>query len=243
MAVDGLPVQCVGPWARDKHDYLRRYIDATCAARAKYLPPNGPGGAAFVDLFAGPGPVCIEGEVIPGSPLIALAQEDAPFTRLIICDIDADNVAALAMRTSASKDRVKILSGDCNKLIADVMKLVPVHGLNLSLVDPFGPRGLVWETLEILGSAKRMDFIINFPTGPIKRNFPKEGFHESIDRAIGTNAWRADVQSAEDVPKLIEHLKANLTRIGYGAYADRSPAVKIPRKEYFIISCLLRRIG
>lgn len=35
--------------ARDKHDILRRYIEATRTTRAKYLPPN-PGGAAFVDL-------------------------------------------------------------------------------------------------------------------------------------------------------------------------------------------------
>lgn len=46
---DGLPVQCVSAWARDKHDILRRYIEATRTTRGKYLSPN-PGGAAFVDL-------------------------------------------------------------------------------------------------------------------------------------------------------------------------------------------------
>ena len=52
---DGLPVLEVGPWSAEKHDYLRRYITATRAARARYLPPLGRGGAAFIDLFAGPG--------------------------------------------------------------------------------------------------------------------------------------------------------------------------------------------
>jgi len=33
-AEDGLPVQCVGPWAKDKHDYLRRYIEATKGPRS-----------------------------------------------------------------------------------------------------------------------------------------------------------------------------------------------------------------
>src|SRR5882762_5998726 len=31
---DGLPVQCVGPWTKDKHHYLRQYIEATRAVRA-----------------------------------------------------------------------------------------------------------------------------------------------------------------------------------------------------------------
>src|SRR5687768_5579403 len=79
---DHLPVQCVGSWAKDKHYYLERYIDATRAVRAKYLRPAGSrpaGGAAFVDLFAGPGRCRLResGQIINGSPLIALANAKA----------------------------------------------------------------------------------------------------------------------------------------------------------------------
>jgi hypothetical protein len=56
-APDGLPVQCVGIWAEDKHHYLQQYFEATWAVRKKFLPPDGRGGACFVDLFAGPGRV------------------------------------------------------------------------------------------------------------------------------------------------------------------------------------------
>ena len=55
---DGRALQCVGPWAKEKHDYLGRYVDATRGPRAKYLestPQRRAGGAAFIDLFAGPG--------------------------------------------------------------------------------------------------------------------------------------------------------------------------------------------
>jgi hypothetical protein len=52
---DGHPIQCVGPWAKEKHDYLARYIGATWAARAKYTTPSpehpSPGGAAYIDLL------------------------------------------------------------------------------------------------------------------------------------------------------------------------------------------------
>jgi hypothetical protein len=36
---DGLIVGEVGQWAKEKHDRLRRYIDASRGARAKFLPP------------------------------------------------------------------------------------------------------------------------------------------------------------------------------------------------------------
>jgi three-Cys-motif partner protein len=229
-APDGLPFQCVGAWARDKHDYVRRYLRATRAARAQYVPPNGHGGAAFVDLFAGPGYACGQGNVMEGSPLIALAQDDTPFTTLILCEIDGDNLAALTKRTAAAGPRVHIVAGNCNQHIDEVMKLIPPYGLNLALVDPFAPQGLVWKTLEILGTARRMDFIINFPTGPIKRNFPKPPFHATIDRAIGTCEWRSEVHSPEDAPRLIEYLKRSLATIGYTGEGVRSIPIKNSRE-------------
>ena len=38
-------VDIVGAWATEKHERLRKYIDAAHGARAKYLPPRGNGGA------------------------------------------------------------------------------------------------------------------------------------------------------------------------------------------------------
>ncbi len=34
---DGLPAEEVGSWAKEKHDYLCRYIDISRATRAKYI--------------------------------------------------------------------------------------------------------------------------------------------------------------------------------------------------------------
>jgi three-Cys-motif partner protein len=72
---DGLVADVVGPWASEKHERLRKYkyIDAYRGARAMYLPPRGTGGAAYIDLFSGPGRSQLEdtGEFIDGSPLVA----------------------------------------------------------------------------------------------------------------------------------------------------------------------------
>ena len=96
---DGLPVQCVGPWSKRKHDILRRYLSASGGPRRGYLPPA-PGGAAFVDLFAGPGRARVRttGELDDGSPLIALKQP-LGFTRLVLCELDPENADALRRRT------------------------------------------------------------------------------------------------------------------------------------------------
>ena len=112
--VDGASVQCVGQWAKEKHEYLRRYIGATWAARNKFLAPGAhfpkPGGAAFVDLFAGPGRARIRdtGEIIDGSPLIALKHSEAPFTKVILCDLDEENVAALRKRVQPFGGRATV---------------------------------------------------------------------------------------------------------------------------------------
>src|ERR1700759_2494519 len=58
---DGLPASVVGPWAAEKHERLRKYIDAYRAARAKFLPPRGEGGAAYIELYSGAGRSQIEG--------------------------------------------------------------------------------------------------------------------------------------------------------------------------------------
>lgn len=89
-AEDGLPSQGVGAWATTKHERIRLYIEATRAVRAKYLPPTGTGGAAFLDVFAGPGRARVRDQptTVPGSALIAVEHAQAPFSRVILCDLD-----------------------------------------------------------------------------------------------------------------------------------------------------------
>jgi hypothetical protein len=47
----GLWVEHVGPWALDKLKILTDYIQASSAARRRYLGS----GAAYIDVFSGPG--------------------------------------------------------------------------------------------------------------------------------------------------------------------------------------------
>jgi hypothetical protein len=70
---DGLIVGEVGAWAREKHDRLRKYIQASHGARAKFLPPNGTGGASYIELYSGAGKSLITdtNQIIDGSSVVA----------------------------------------------------------------------------------------------------------------------------------------------------------------------------
>jgi three-Cys-motif partner protein len=228
-APDGLPAQCVGQWSADKHYYLKQYIEATRAVRAGYLPPKGRGGAAFIDLFAGPGLVRVResGDIQDGSPMVAFCHAEAPFTRLVFCDLDGDNVRALRSRTASQAGRVTIIEGDCNKKIDQVIEVVPEHGLNIALVDPFSLSALKFHTLKRLAEFKRMDLVIHFPTGDIKRNLRQhEKTRRSLDEALGTPDWASKISNDTDVAALIDVFKSQIATLGYGSQQVRSEPIK-----------------
>ncbi|MBI3201456.1 MAG: three-Cys-motif partner protein TcmP, partial [Myxococcales bacterium] len=223
------PVQCVGIWATDKHHYLRQYIEATRAVRAKYLEPKGHGGAAFIDLFAGPGMVRVRdnGEIRPGSPLIALQHREAAFSKLVLADRDPANVAALQARTTSDVARVKIIPGDSNANIDQIASQIPEYGLNIALVDPYALSALKFSSLERLAQFSRMDLIVHFPTADIKRNVRQnENTRQWLTEALGTSRWLKEMTSMIDVGRLIELFKEQLSSLGYGSKAVRSEPIK-----------------
>lgn len=227
---DGLAVQCVGEWAEhEKHEYLRRYIDATRQTRRKFLVPGRhgrPGGAGYVDLYAGPGKVRLRdsGEVFDGSPLIALGHDEAPFTTVVLCDIDDENVSTLRARTAAHADRTQIIPGDCNAVVDRIVAALPEYGLNIAFVDPFKLEPLHFGTLAKLAALERLDLVVNFPTQDAKRNlqhYLKPG-NETLDRALGTPAWRESVHSPSDVHRVLDILIAQLEGLGYTGTRNRT---------------------
>lgn len=230
---DDLPVQDVGEWAMEKHTILRHYIDASSGPRGTFLTPHRggypPGGAAYIDLFAGPGRARIREtkSFCPGSPLLALQEKRKPFTKVILVELDPENVAALKKRTASDKDRTAIIQGDCNLVIDEVLKHVPEYGLNMALIDPYGLKPLHFETIRKLASVKRMDLIIHFPYGDLKRNLHSvSDYPEFLDRFLGTDSWRAVVNSQADIPRLIDVFRDQLKPYGYEQEQVRSLPIK-----------------
>lgn len=247
-ADDKIAVQCVGDWATEKHDYLRRYVEATHGPRSRYLKPAAvrpAGGAGFIDLFSGPGRARIRttGQVVDGSPLIALRHTKAAFTKVVLCDMDAENIAALKQRTASDAARTDIVQGDCNTRIDDLVKLLPPHGLNMAFVDPFALSALSFATLRALAKAERMDLILHFPTADIKRNHQNN--EDALERFLGTGSWKGKFNGPEDIGVLIDTLRAQLAGLGYTGENVRAVAVKNQKKNilYHLVFASKSKLG
>jgi transposase-like protein len=107
--------------------------------------------------------------IIAGSPLIALEHLEAPFSKVILCDLDEENVQTLRARTARFGDRARVFPGDCNKVVDQIVADIPPYGFNIALLDPFGVDQLQFETIDRLAAIKRMDLILHFPTMDMKR--------------------------------------------------------------------------
>jgi three-Cys-motif partner protein len=217
--LDELPVQCVRAWASDKHYYLRRVVDATRHVRAKFNPPQGRGGSCFVDLFAGPGRARIlkPAEFVDGSPLVAIkaaAENVGAYSRVVLCDIDEENVRALEARTASLGTDVRFVLGDCNVEIDKIAAQIPPHAFTQVLVDPFGPSALHFSTIKRLSQFAHLDFIIHWPVGSMKRNFEA---HAVFEKVLGLPAeqWKDRVKRGSDIAALLPLYRSQLATLGY----------------------------
>ena len=217
---DGLPVQCVGTWVEDKFFFLERYLNASCEARRKF---SDKGNAVFIDLFAGPGKCIIKGKEkeIDSGGIRALNRNDASFNNYYYFDIMQANVDALQQRIEKNFG-VHIKCGDSNILVDDLVQELLKHHYryHFAFIDPFSPQALKFDTLKRLAKLIRMDMLINFPIGAIKRNL-KTWMNRSdtiLDDFLGTGEWRQEIkESTRDntFRVLIEIYKKQLISIGY----------------------------
>ncbi len=183
-----------------------------------------------MDLFAGLGRARIRttGVLEDGSPLLALKQPIG-FTRLVLSELDPENVNALQSRVAGAQVPVSIVNGDCNARIAEIAAAIPEWGLNVALVDPYGLEGLCFETISALARLKRMDLVVFFPVGEIKRNLERNRgtYTALLDRALGTDEWQAIVKRTGDTLQLVEVFRRQLQkRFGYTTAFVRTAPIK-----------------
>lgn len=223
-ADDGLPMRSSGPWAAEKLDYLKRYINIfETSMRERWRVRN------YIDLLAGPGKNLVRetGQVLLGSPLLALTTT-YPFTGYYFVDFEQTNVDALQERCRASEhsDKVKVFSGDCNVVVDTVLaELRPEasRSLNLAFLDSEGLE-LRWDTVAKLASLTRIDLIINYPQGGLNRVMPQAIEEEGdtlVDNFFGGEDWRTIYQDwrvsrGTDLHwRLLDLYKSRLQGVGY----------------------------
>ncbi len=173
---DGLIIGEVGPWAVEKHDRLRKYIDASSGARANYLPPpKWRAGASYIELYSGAGRSLIKDtkKIIDGSPLVAYkaaADSGTQFSDLHFADLDPRNSDALAQRIMALGGAVNSYAGPANETVDDVLGAIHRDGLHLAFLDPFGLGQLPFAIIKKMLQSRRMDMIIHVSLSDLQRN-------------------------------------------------------------------------
>jgi len=153
----GGPNQQMRGWSRRKLEYLQSYISAYCRAAKRAS------GRFYIDGFAGPGRLPDEetGEMVDGSPLIALSAEP----RFSMCHlIEMDEVTCERLRENTQgHEKTHVWNRDCNELIPTLLKTIPPGCPILVVLDPTGVIGQVkWTTIEAIAQ-RRTEIILNFP--------------------------------------------------------------------------------
>lgn len=178
MDSDNLPVGEVGEWASEKHEYLKRYIEVSRAARKKFLVGNRPGGATYIDLFCGAGRSRIKhtGAVVDGSAIVAWKASVAantPFSKIYVCDADPDNLNACVSRLRGLGAPVEGFALEAISAAPKVAQaILDKHpfGLHFAFLDPFNLETLDFSLIQQLSKVKRMDLLIHVSAMDLQRN-------------------------------------------------------------------------
>jgi len=222
-AKDGLPIRCVGQWAKEKYFYLQRYFEIfTTAMKNRWR-----GELYYIDLFAGCGKCRVRetGEEIDGSALLALSIR-YPFKKYFMVDLDKNAISALTKRIKNTpyNDKVTLIQGDCNEKIDEILAEIPEKSLSVAVIDPTGLH-IKFDTIQKLTANRRIDLVITFPEGmDIKRNLSTyiKQSHSILDDYIGDEEWRKlfpkDINKLTNLrieKSLINYYRKKLSKIGY----------------------------
>ncbi|MGH6662019.1 MAG: three-Cys-motif partner protein TcmP [Rhodospirillales bacterium] len=219
MDEDGYPREIVGPWVKDKHTRLARYVGISRAVRAKFI-GRGKAGATFIDLYSGPGRVRIRGEkqAIDGSPLVAwhgAVDRGAPYTQVHVADADPKLSAAVEARLKNADAPVFAETGPAVETVDRVIRSLNPHALHFAFLDPYNLGDLPFEIIRKLATLKRMDILIHVSIHDLQRNLDR--YIEKKNSALDSFApgWR-DKVDVERTPKMVrakiwEHWRSLLT--------------------------------
>jgi three-Cys-motif partner protein len=150
----------VGPWAIEKHERLRKYVDAYRSARAKFLPPKGH--MALLTLICSrPRSIADRkrpGEFIDGSPLLAYkaAQISGTLLGLHFNDLDQENVDALRQRIARLGGTANYYNEAAEIAVDRIAYALNPAGLHFAFLDPYNLENLPFSIIAKLAKLQRM---------------------------------------------------------------------------------------
>lgn len=146
----------VGAWSEEKLRLLRCYLGDESGRHGFLVATRSAGARYYLDLFSGPGLNRVRGtgEIIDGSPLIAVKGGPPHFTHLYWVDADPTNAASLAAhRAEYPSRRISVLCGDANEVVGTILHELPRHYPVFAFLDPRAAE-LRWSTIKRLARHK-----------------------------------------------------------------------------------------
>ena len=194
---DGLPAEEVGPWAKEKHDCLCRYIDISRAVRARWV-GQGKAGATYIDPFCGPGRCRVRetGEWIDGGAVAAWKKSrdgGAPFTQVYIGDLDQQRREAAATRLRQLGAPVVEIDGAAVESIRQIVASLNPHGLHFAFLDPFSLEALDFGIIDALSKFKHIDMLVHVNQMDLQRNLVSNATSDESAFDRFAPGWRNEV--------------------------------------------------
>ena len=191
---DGLVVERVGPWAKQKHKILADYVYAAGGARTKFFH----NGSAYIDVFCGPGRSRIRttGEYIDGSPIVALKSGKAspcPFTSIEISDTNQNLLSAAECRLYRLQAPVRVAKGPAQQAVTEIVDRLNPNGLHFAFLDPHNLGTLSFSLFQQLARLRHVDVIVHVSVADLQRNttlYSAEDYDQFDEFAPG---WRSKI--------------------------------------------------
>ena len=197
---DGLPADEVGIWAKEKHSYLRRYLDISKATRKKYIGPT-KAGAAYFDLFCGSGRSKIRGtnEWIDGSAVVAWKTSiagSAPFSAIYVSDIKEESLNACVARLKELDAPVFPIRASAVDAARQMVSSVSEYGLHFAFLDPYNLESLDFRVISMLATLKHIDLLIHVSAMDLQRNLSANLSAANSVFDLFIPGWRDNVNTA-----------------------------------------------
>lgn len=241
--VDSLRALSVGFWSADKTDRIRRYVNACWAARAKF--PH----RTYIDLFCGTGRVFERSEKKwrDGTALSAFSQSEltgGAFSKLIIGDIDSDNLNACISRLKSRGANPIALLGPAQETVRQVIEMVDPRGLNLAVLDPFNLNLLDFSVINTLAKLNRIDIVVHFSLMDLRRNLIHQYLAKSGSFDQVAPGWRIHVPTEylnkREATREFENYWIHLVEQTGLRVSSHRPVFKNSRSELYRLALLSR---
>lgn len=195
---DGLPAEEVHQWSAAKIKLLCDYVQITSATRKKFLPPQGRGGAAYVDLFSGPGRILVQetGVFSEGGCVAAWVKSVAagsPFSKVIIGDKDEVRLSAATQRLERLGAPVVALLGPAKDTAFRALQNAAGLGLNFAFLDPYSLGALDFTIITTLAKLQRIDLLVHVSQMDLQRNFDRNAAADVSPLDAFAPGWRDGV--------------------------------------------------